>query len=106
MSNLIFIKYTLKFNVEILKILTIILFLLISSKKYLLLLVILLKTTKSNFLKINNYILISFKKNFFEETKRVVKKTKYQVNFNFIYYSLTISFIISPSKIHQFATNG
>ena len=47
---------------------------------------------------------ISFKINFFEETKRVVKQNKVISIFLLLFIiSLTISFITSPSKIHQFA---
>ena len=56
------------------------------------------------FLKIIIIILISFKINIFEETKKVIKKDKIiSIILILFIISVTISFISSPSKIHQFA---
>ena len=56
------------------------------------------------FLKLIFILLISFKINFFEETRGVVKKNKItSIILMLFIISLTISFIISPSKIYQFA---
>ena len=56
------------------------------------------------FLKIIIIILILFKINIFEETKKVIKKDKIiSIILILFIISVTISFISSPSKIHQFA---
>ena len=56
------------------------------------------------FLKLIIIFLISFKINFFEETKKVIKINKsISIILIFFIISITISLIISPSKIHLFA---
>ena len=56
------------------------------------------------YLKLIIIFIISFKINFFKETKIVINKNKIiSIIIILFIISLTISFIISPSKIHQFA---
>ena len=56
------------------------------------------------FLKLIIIFLISFKINFFEETKIVIKKNEVICIILLLFIiSITISFIMSPSKIYQFA---
>ena len=56
------------------------------------------------FLKLIIIFLISFKINFFEEIKQIIKKNqKVSMVLILLIISITISFIISPSKVYHFA---